>query len=544
MGRWNRYWFATGGRTALAIVRIAVAASVLLALARLADAESPVAAQVYRPVGIWMLLGHTAPPAALVTALWLVAWVSTGTMLVGLATRASTAVSFVSAVALAALSFSASHTWSHQYNVVFLAQLALLGARGGDTVSLDWLIRTRVRRLPALDLPQAYQWSLRLVQLAVVLMFAGAAVHKLAHGHFTLRWALSDNLRHHLLVRFDLAGLDRPPVVDWILAESWRYRGAAVLNILAQAAPLLAVIFVRRPVVRIAAGMMFVVETLMLGVVVDLWNLHWLPLVAVFIDWEWLLARFRPSSKPVDLAGFRPPRITRAFILAFVLYDLVTAFIPTLDQRLNTFPFSSFPMFATIRAREPYSEHLPYSLVAGTYELISDHPADARAQRWLDHQHRTVHTVRKPDELHRRLATVLERMRYYYDGYGIHGLRLWVTVHEAPAYPGPAELRKHPMAVLGEIAADGTFRTLLGTLALGGAQPHIEVAPRGIALPPDATLHYFRDERPELIPIAAPLVGTRFDLRGIALPGNPRHFVVEAAGMRWLVGSHETWRWK
>ena len=150
MGRWQRYWFAEGGRTALAIVRICVAAAVLLTLARLMAKESPVAVAVYRPVGIWMLLGHVQPPTVLVQALWVVAWASTAAMLVGYATRASTALSFVSAVALAALSFSASKTWSHQYNVVFIAQLALLGSRGGDVLSVDWWIRTR-DGLPALD---------------------------------------------------------------------------------------------------------------------------------------------------------------------------------------------------------------------------------------------------------------------------------------------------------------------------------------------------------------------------------------------------------
>jgi hypothetical protein len=455
VSRWQRYWFADGGRTAVAIVRICLALSVLLSLVRIDAHASPVASSVYRPVGIWMLLGHTAPPSGLVDVLWLVAWASTAAMLVGLATRTSTAISFVSAVALAALSFSASRTWSHQYNVVFIAQAAFLGARAGDTLSIDAWLRAR-RGLPPLDLPRAYQWSLRFVQLAVVLMFAGAAFHKLLHGHFTLRWALSDNLRHHLLVRYDLAGTPRPAFVDWLLAESWRYQGAALLNMITQAAPLVAVFFVRRPVVRAAAGLLFVIEVIMLGVVVGLWNLHWLPLVAVFIDWERLLARLRrrtPDLPPAP-ADWRAPRAVRVFVIAFLVYNLATGFVPTLDQRLNTFPFSSFPMFASIRARAPYDQHLPYSVVAGSYEVISDAPMDRAAQRWLDHIHRTVHSVRNPKELERRLRGVLERVQYYYPNYNVRGLRLWVTIYEAPAYPGPARFDKKQIAVLGELTAE------------------------------------------------------------------------------------------
>src|SRR5262245_9438742 len=172
-----------------------------------------------------MLLGKTPPPDLLVHVLWIAAWTATVAMLVGAATRTATAISFVAAVALAALSFSASRLWSHQYNVVLLAQLAFLGARGGDVLSVDWLVR-RLRGLPAHDVPRGYQWSLRLVQLAIALMFAGAFFHKFLHGHFTLRWALSDNLRHHLLMRFDLAGLERPPLVDWLIDDPWRFRTA------------------------------------------------------------------------------------------------------------------------------------------------------------------------------------------------------------------------------------------------------------------------------------------------------------------------------
>jgi hypothetical protein len=530
VSRWQRYWFAEGGRTALAIVRIAVATSVIFTLFHVIANESPVAASVYRPVGIWMLLGHIAPPGWLVQALWVIAWVSTAAMLVGFATRASTATSFVSAVAIAALTFSASRTWSHQYNVVFLAQLALLGARSGDTLSIDAWLRRR-RGLPLIDVARGYQWSLRLAQLAVVLMFAGAAFHKLAHGHFTLRWAFSDNLRHHLLVRYDLAGTPRPAFVDWLLAESWRYQGAALLNMITQAAPLLAVIFVRRPLVRLLAAALFTTEVLMLGVVVELWNLHWLPLVAVFIDWEWLLRMRResperpePHDPHVPPAGWRAPRGVTAFVIAFLVYDVVTAFVPTVDQRLNTFPFSSFPMFATIRARRPYGEHQAYSVVAGTYEVISEVPVYPAAQRWLDHIHRNVQAVRDPVELEKRLRDVLAQLQHFYPDFRAHGIRLWITVFEAPAYPAPAQFAKKPIALLGEIAADGTFHTMLGKREL----------------PADTRLVYYRDERAEAI--AVPVEGS-IDAQLDKLPGNPRYLVAIIKDTPWLLGSKSTWTW-
>src|SRR5207237_3180957 len=134
---------------------------------------------------------------------------------------------------------------------------------------IDELVR-RLRGKPSHDVVSGYQWSLRLVQLAVALMFAGAVFHKLMHGHFTLRWALSDNLRNHLLVRYDLAGLPRPALVDWIIDDAWRYRAAAVLNLVSQILPLIACFLVRRPVLRAICGAFFVVETIALGEIVSL----------------------------------------------------------------------------------------------------------------------------------------------------------------------------------------------------------------------------------------------------------------------------------
>ena len=100
---------------------------------------------------------------------------------------------------------------------MLLAQIAFLGARGGDALSIDALAR-RVRGERGLDVARGYQWSIRLVQFTVALVFASALYHKLRAGGFTFAWASTDNLRHQLLLRYDLGGAARPPIVDWLLA--------------------------------------------------------------------------------------------------------------------------------------------------------------------------------------------------------------------------------------------------------------------------------------------------------------------------------------
>lgn len=432
----------------------------LAQLATLSTVELPGPPELYRPVGPWMLLGHTLPPDWLITTLWLMAWVGSFAMLVGFYTRAATVVSFIGAVSIAALSYASSATWSHTYNVVLLAQLAFLGARGGDVLSIDALIR-HVRGLPPLDVPRGYQWSLRLVQLAIALMFAGAVFHKLLHGHGTLRWALSDNLRHHLLVRYDLAGIDRPPLVDWLLEDVWRYRLAALGNLFAQLLPIFACVFVRRPLIRLFCGMVFLSEVLGLGLVVSLWNDNWFPLVLAFVDWDWLggAPKLEPDEgRPATIAL---PR--RLFVIVFVVYEVITAFVPVLDQKLNTYPFSGFPMFATIRANAPYDEHLPYGVPGDRFVVTSDQPLLPAQQRWFDHQNRNVYQITEPAKLETRLRAILDTGKRRYPDRGIRAVRHELAIFEAPAYPAPARFEVHPIAITGEITVDGRFLSRLGT---------------------------------------------------------------------------------
>jgi hypothetical protein len=537
VNRWQRYWFAEGGRTSVAVLRVAIALAVLLSLRHLATLSTvriPGPASLYRPVGIWMLFGHLRPLPFVVTGLWAIAWAASATMLLGLWSRASTAISFVASLALISGSFSSSATWSHQYNVVCLAQLAFLGARGGDVLSLDAAIR-RWRGLPEIDLPRGFQWSVRLVQLAVAFMFAGAAFHKILHAKFTLHWALSDNLRHQLLVHYDLANLQRTAVASWIIDDVWRFRLAAVLNLISQATPIFACIFVRRPLVRALCGAFFVTEVIALGLVVNLWNPHWLPLVAVFIDWERLTRRAPPPASPGD---WRPPRGQARFVIAFVIYDALTALIPKVDQWLNTYPFSAFPMFASVRAREPYDEHQAYQVPGDHFVAISDQPLDAHAQAWIDHQNRRLYLVTDPKLFKNRLAAILADAQARFPAFGIHGMRHFLTIFEAPAYPAPAHFEPHPIAEMGEIDTAGTFETVLGALDDDG----VTLKPQNLDTA-SARLVIFTDDQP--IAHDQPVrerQGDRFTTGKIE--GDPLYVVAMIGDAPWLVATRRAWKWE
>lgn len=455
---WTRYWSAPGGRIAAGVVRMALALALLLLLDGIHGLPAvrhpdQTAASVYHPVGILMLF--RSPPSALAIELAeIIAWTGALAMLVGFCTRAAAAATALGALVVASQAMSYQPTWSHDLNVVLLASIAFIGARGGDALAIDALIRRARGRPPT---GASYQWSLRLVQLAVGLMFVSACLLKLRSGG--LHWALSDNLRHQLLARYDLIGqIDRPATVDWLLARSWRYQSAAVLHLIAQAMPVVAIVFAGRPWLRALAGLCFLSEVAALYVVMEFGNPSWFPLAAAFIDWDrlwgWIARRRRVEpSLPV-----RVPRAAMAFVGVFVVLELVLSFTPGLDQVLRTFPFSRFPMFAAIRAKRPYAEHQTYELVAGRIELVAGRPIEPSIQAEVDRDYvyRALHRETDRDRLRTRTAAIVDELRRRYPAHAIRGVRVYVTMYQAPAYPAPARLEAHDLGVLGEFV-DGRW---------------------------------------------------------------------------------------
>lgn len=289
--------------------------------------------------------------------------------------------------------------------------------------------------------------------------------------------------------------------------------GRGVVNLIAQTLPVFACIFVRRPVWRAVFGTFFVVETLALGLVMDLWNLQWLPLAAVFVDWDAVIARIptrpwatvsAPAAAPDAAAGARH-RVASAFIVAFVAYDLGTAFVPRLDQRLNTYPFSSFPMFASIRARRPYDQHQPYSFASGYFEIVSKEPVPDHVYRWIDHAYRKTFTVRNRDELRERLTAILADAQRWHPP--IQGLRCHYAIYEAAAYPAPAKLERHPVGLLGEVFLDGTFRSMLGTVRPDG--PDVVLLPGETQQAIEAVESYADEQLPPTRIVLAPAASWR-----------------------------------
>jgi hypothetical protein len=425
------------------------------------------------------------------------AWLATVALLLGVATRATHAASAVATLMIAAYAVSGEVTWSHGDVPPVLASLALLGARSGDALSIDAWWRARSGRRPR---AAGYQHSVRLAQLVVAAVFVLAAYEKLRAGGWSLGWALSDSLRHHLLAWFDGSGSPRTPVANWLLSGgASRYELGASVNLVSQLSAVLAVIFVRRPWIRAIAGAMWCSEVIGLGLVMNLWNLHWLPLGAAFIDWDAVAARF--GARPDERLESAPPVPSRgriAFVTSFAAFFAVQAF--WLNQRLRVYPFSGFPLFAAVRAKRPYSRHQSYEFVGGRLEAIGG-DGDGAMQTWLAQRasYRAVWRERRPSELARAIELVLRDAQAGWPHAGITGMRQWLSIFQAPAYPAPARIDRFDVAVLGELDR-GRFRSALGVL-LPDARTWL--APASAPELAGMALFAIRDDDPAPVAVAA-----------------------------------------
>ncbi len=489
---WSAYWLAPGGRYATAAIRIAISLSLLWMLWRYATDWHHESSRYYK-LGPWLLYPGR-PGETLLAAITVVAWASTLAMLAGAWSRVAHVTSLVACTLIAAHGVSERATWSHIDVPPLLASLAFLGAPGGAALSIDaWRRRRRGEPIPAVR-----QTSARLVLVTVVSVFFIAGYWKLrADGGFGVGWATSDNLRHQILVRFDWIGIPRTPLADWIVAESWRYRTVATLNLISQITPIAAVFLHRHPRLRACFAVLFVLEVLGLALVMDLWDLHWIPLAAVFVDWDALVAWWRRRTgrprlvEPEPLARSRGARAHLAFATAFLVVHALHLF--WLNQRTRLFPLTSFPMFSEVRAKQPYSEHQSYEFLGGHIELIGARPMRADEISWVDSHsgYRWMFRDRDPARVRANLAAIYTELSKAWPDLGIQTVRLSLAVFQAPAYPAPAELVRTDLAIIGELDANGAFRTHLHDFAAPGLRlvttPRVGEIERLALASPDGT---------------------------------------------------------
>lgn len=501
--------FREGGEINLAVCRIAAFSAVLWGLHfALAEEFTQRLAMVQTggdmpyPRGLFVLAPKVPPQ-------WLLEWwpitalVSTVLAIVGGGTRIAMPLSVGTHLLLAWFTTSFQATVSHQQNLYHFVGLAMMWSRAGDAISLDQWIGKRTPR----GRGAGYWWPVLLGQAAIALLFASACFWKLKISG--LEWAFSDNLRNTIVRTWWWYYSAFPDgIAGWIVQREWTYRSVALMNLVCQGMLLSACLLTQKPWWRAAVGLLFVGETLGLGIFMGIWNWPWLLCYAFFVDWEALLLRRPRVRGRINDVAFRKLAVGSG-VLAYLTLFCVAAFSSARGQR--AYPFTSFPMYCTVIARKPYGEHLPYDEVVRKFERRN---AEGEAQLFR----LPSYITRKQLHGSADIGYLLDEFERFCPRGSTDELRVeaaWMWIPPYPAPPAPVTVASFRQAW---ISRDGQRF---------GAAAHVVKVPQ---VGPVLELIVFGSERPavRILYQTLPLPGPSLNLQ--PLPGE----YLEKGGMRFL----------
>ena len=230
MARWLDFWFRPTKPIDLAVSRLTFFSGVLLVYAREDfSAWAGVSRAFWTPLPAFASVGLTPlSPAALffVEAVWRAALAFSA---IGLFTRASMCVAAVLSFYLFGLPNNFGHVYHFDALLVITAAI-LACSRAGDAWSVDALMKGGKAREPSGE----YTWPIRMVWVAMALVFAAAGIAKLRYGG--LEWVTSDNMTI-VLRRAAYHVSDADPITTlglWIADRSWLSRGLAAGSLIVE----------------------------------------------------------------------------------------------------------------------------------------------------------------------------------------------------------------------------------------------------------------------------------------------------------------------
>jgi hypothetical protein len=260
--------------------------------------------------------------------------------LVGLFTRPAAALATLFGVYVLGVPYlfgKIDHTLHH---VVWFAAL-LAASPSGDALSLDaWLARRRGR--PAPGPSRAYALPLRLMWLLIGVAYFFPGLHKLRAGP---AWIFSDNLRFLLYRQWFMSGElpflrpDLVPLLCWL---------AALGVIVFELSFLFLVLSPRTRPWAVAAGLGFHAAT---AYFLDIWFLELSACYVVFVDWYALARGIGLAQAPAAPARAQAGAAATAVVGALLLLVNVHCGL----RKINSWPFSVYPTFDSIRTRPELS---------------------------------------------------------------------------------------------------------------------------------------------------------------------------------------------
>jgi hypothetical protein len=255
LARWNAFWFAPAPASTLGTCRMLFfGALVLWQWHHDFSAWGRYSSVFWMPVWLFDTAHVPQLSASTIGALQSLWKSSLLLSAIGLFTRPAMVVAFVLGTYLMGLPHNFGQT-QHFDTLVVFAMLALALSRAGDACSLDALLAAASGRSNTTHADDGeYRWPIRMVWVAMSLIFCAAGLSKLRHSG--LEWIFSDNLTL-LLLRQQYHISDGEPLTRWGITVAhypWATRLLALMSVSIETLFPLALFSRRARVLLVPAG--------------------------------------------------------------------------------------------------------------------------------------------------------------------------------------------------------------------------------------------------------------------------------------------------
>jgi len=307
----------------------------------------------YYPKGILAIICPQVPSIETIDLWMSFQYLSAVFLVIGLFSRASLIVNFFCNLFLISLSESFSTGWSHGYNLNLLAQMPFIFAPVGRLFSVDFFINKYLLKKVIKNSENAiYVW---MANFGIVAIFFNAFFWKLFSDRqsISLKWALSDNFRNQFIIRYSYLSEDIPGYLNFIVNSEFWYQFVAFLNLSFQFLPFLSLFFIKKPWIRFLWGFLFVIEEIGLAVVMQLFDWYWIPLIFIFIDWDYFLGKkkieYQSTFKDVNIKLISAAYFIYGFAYFSIAFNLYLPFgLYANEGGINSYPFSTYSMYSGI----------------------------------------------------------------------------------------------------------------------------------------------------------------------------------------------------
>lgn len=424
----------------------------------------------YDPVGILQFVFSASPPSGeVLNGLVLFGYGASILMFLGFFSRLSTICAVFSAWILISLQYSWGVPWSHGYNVVCMALLSTMFLPVGQFMSLDKILFPKITRKIYRLIPNN-GWAIFMAIGLISLMYFNAFFFKILSGR-GLNWALTDSLRNYIIERYFIYfNTDIPYHLQWIVDYEWAWKGVAFGNLLVQGVAIFGIFCFHRPWLRLILGLLFMLETLGLGVVMGLWMTKWFLIFVFYVDWDFFLKRLSPWLVRIQSKSFirttKKLKTRYVSIAAIVLaFQVVVAFDVTykVEQTLKMYPFSGFSMFRSVNCKEPYDHHLPLYFRGNQFDFSGAVlTAEVLEKLQSDGVHATRYYYRREiydtTLIKKIISGQLKQFKKHVSNKKELSVRWNRDLLVCPPYPNPAELVSAQRGLIAKVDAKGNVR--------------------------------------------------------------------------------------